>query len=311
MGVNRIQALVSRMFTVALDPRLIDAHPAARIIKRFQEPARSRADRRGTPGGSGPASTRTGAASDAVRLRCCSDSVAPRRPGCAGPSSISSRHLDAAAAAHEEHSRTRRAAADRTRAAEAATRKTAEHDEPRVFPGLTLTCDEHRALSADPRRRLRVEGPAANGRHTPRRSRLRRDDDRARPQPRVTVTAKHYNQHRYVDEIRRRSTAWDLELQRILRNEPKPARASCRCARGPDARATCSIRRRAHGKRPCRHSNRDLVAAGRVRGHRCARTHRPPAIAPMDARLIPQPDADVSPEHYRSTRGLPAPTRIP
>ena len=33
-GVNRVQALVSRMFTVALDRSLIDAHPAARMIPR-------------------------------------------------------------------------------------------------------------------------------------------------------------------------------------------------------------------------------------------------------------------------------------
>ena len=38
---------------------------------------------------------------------------------------------------------------------------------------------------------------------------------------RATVTAKHYNQHAYVDEIRQALTAWDGELQRILANEPK------------------------------------------------------------------------------------------
>ena len=36
-----------------------------------------------------------------------------------------------------------------------------------------------------------------------------------------TVTAKHYNQHRYADEIRQALTAWDTELQRILKREPK------------------------------------------------------------------------------------------
>ena len=37
VGVNRIQAVISRLFTVALDRSLVDAHPAARMIKRFQE----------------------------------------------------------------------------------------------------------------------------------------------------------------------------------------------------------------------------------------------------------------------------------
>ena len=36
-GVNRVQAVISRLFTVALDRSLIDAHPAARMLKRFQE----------------------------------------------------------------------------------------------------------------------------------------------------------------------------------------------------------------------------------------------------------------------------------
>src|SRR3954463_3145917 len=37
VGVNRVQAVISRLFTVALDRSLVDAHPAARMMKRFQE----------------------------------------------------------------------------------------------------------------------------------------------------------------------------------------------------------------------------------------------------------------------------------
>ena len=37
VGVNRVQAVISRLFTVALDRSLVDAHPAARMIKRFKE----------------------------------------------------------------------------------------------------------------------------------------------------------------------------------------------------------------------------------------------------------------------------------
>ena len=41
-GVNRVQALVSRMFTVALDRSLVEAHPATRMIKRSKEQPRER-----------------------------------------------------------------------------------------------------------------------------------------------------------------------------------------------------------------------------------------------------------------------------
>jgi hypothetical protein len=42
VGVNRIQAVISRLFAVALDRSLVGAHPAARMIKRFQEPPSDR-----------------------------------------------------------------------------------------------------------------------------------------------------------------------------------------------------------------------------------------------------------------------------
>jgi integrase len=37
VGVNRVQSVASRLFTLALDRSLVDAHPAARMIKRFKE----------------------------------------------------------------------------------------------------------------------------------------------------------------------------------------------------------------------------------------------------------------------------------
>ncbi len=36
-GVNRVQAVISRLLTVALDRSLVDAHPAVTMMKRFQE----------------------------------------------------------------------------------------------------------------------------------------------------------------------------------------------------------------------------------------------------------------------------------
>jgi hypothetical protein len=36
-----------------------------------------------------------------------------------------------------------------------------------------------------------------------------------------TITAKHYNKHAYVEEIRAALVLWDAELHRILANKPK------------------------------------------------------------------------------------------
>ena len=41
-GVNRVQAVISRLFTIALDRSLVDAHPATRMIKRTKEQPRDR-----------------------------------------------------------------------------------------------------------------------------------------------------------------------------------------------------------------------------------------------------------------------------
>ena len=90
-------------------------------------------------------------------------------------------------------------------------------DEPAVFPGLSLTSDAHKALGVihgglyewkDVRRTVatRLAG-------------LGFDDTtigRTLNHARVTVTARHYNQHLYLDETRRALEAWDVELQRIL-----------------------------------------------------------------------------------------------
>ena len=70
VGVNRVQALISRLFTVALDRSLIDAHPAARLLKRFSEEASTRTlsddELRALWAG---LDTHPGSAADAIRLR--------------------------------------------------------------------------------------------------------------------------------------------------------------------------------------------------------------------------------------------------
>src|SRR5581483_6583600 len=70
VGVNRVQAVISRLFTIALDRSLVDAHPAARMIKRFQERPSDRVltdtELRELWAG---LDARPGSAADALRLR--------------------------------------------------------------------------------------------------------------------------------------------------------------------------------------------------------------------------------------------------
>lgn len=95
-------------------------------------------------------------------------------------------------------------------------------DEPRVFPSLTLTSEDHKALSG-------IHGGAYEWKDLRRTVATRLaglgfDETtigRALNHARVTVTAKHYNQHGYVDEIRRALEAWDVELHRVIANKPK------------------------------------------------------------------------------------------
>ena len=92
VGVNRLQALISRLFTVALDRSLIDAHPAARMIKRFAETASTRTltddEIRALWAG---LERQPGGASDAIRLGCYSGNAATRRLACGGAKSTSRR----------------------------------------------------------------------------------------------------------------------------------------------------------------------------------------------------------------------------
>jgi integrase len=94
--------------------------------------------------------------------------------------------------------------------------------EQRVFPGLTLNRDDHRALRAlhdgaygwtDLRRTVATRLASLGFDET--------TIGRVLNHARYTVTAKHYNKHLYLDEKRRALEAWDRELQRILRHEPK------------------------------------------------------------------------------------------
>lgn len=224
IGVNRIQALISRIFTVALDRGLIEAHPAARVIKRFTEHPRDRVlsddELRALWTG---LDAHPGAASDAIRLRLL---LGQRGAETAG---MLWTEIDVDAATwslprtrtknHQPHTV---ALPPTALALVKRRRQGVPVDEPRVFPALTLTGDEHKAL-----------GVLHNG--TYEWKDLRRTvgtrladlgfDEATRGRvlnhARHTVTEKHYNRHQYVEEVRQALTAWDADLQRILRDEPK------------------------------------------------------------------------------------------
>ena len=98
-----------------------------------------------------------------------------------------------------------------------------------VFPGLTLTGDAHKALGV-------IHGGAYTWKDLRRTVATRLaglgfDETvigRVLNHARVTVTARHYDQHAYLDETRRALTAWDLELQRIRADKPKSTAAVLR-----------------------------------------------------------------------------------
>jgi len=231
IGVNRLQACISRLFTCALDRGLIDAHPAARVIKRFAEHARTRVlsddELRVLWKG---LDAHPGAAADALRLRL----LLGQRGGETTGMPWSEVDLDAAAwslpGTRTKNKRAHVVPLPPTALALLKTRrKTVPADEPRVFPSLTLTGDEHAALGAlhggayewkDLRRTMATRLAGLGFDET--------TIGRVLNHARVTVTAKHYNQHLYLAEMRRALTAWEVELRRLLANKPKKQAAVLR-----------------------------------------------------------------------------------
>jgi integrase len=225
IGVNRVQAVISRMFTVALDRSLIDAHPVARLIKRFKEQPRDRVltdDELGALWAGLDA--QPGAASDALRLRLL---LAQRGKETAG---LCWSELDLETAIWTlPRPRTKTKQRPHVIALPATAlallkrrREIVTEDEPRVFPGLVLTGDEHQSLGVihgggytwkDLRRTVAT-----------RLADLRFDETvigRLLNHAKYSITSKHYNQHAYLEEIRHALTAWDAELARILANKPR------------------------------------------------------------------------------------------
>lgn len=228
VGVNRVQALISRMFTVALDRGYVDAHPAARMLKRFSENPRDRVlsddELRALWTG---LDAHPGAASDAVRLRLLTGQRGEHE---IAPMAWADVDLEAGAwtipASQAKNGRAHVVPLGPAALALLRRRRAAlPADEARVFPGLTVRSDAHRALAAlhggayqwkDLRRTVATRLAGLGFDET--------TIGRALNHARASITARHYNRHDYIDQIRLALDAWDAELTRIVENRPKPSK---------------------------------------------------------------------------------------
>ena len=223
-GVNRVQALISRVFTVALDRSLIDAHPAVRMIKRAKEQPRDRilsedeicALCQGLD-------EQPGSAADAVRLRLL---LGQRGAEVNGMCWAHVKFESATWVIPAELTKNGRphTVALGTTAIKLLTRRRAltPDDEPRVFPGLSMQSLAYRKLAAihggryewKDLRRTMATGLAGLGFSET-------TIGRCLNHARYTVTAKHYNQHLYLAETRAALEAWDQEINRIAQKRKR------------------------------------------------------------------------------------------
>jgi integrase len=226
VGVNRIQALISRVFTVALDRQLIDAHPAARVIKRFAEVARDRVltddEIRALWAG---LATMPAAASDVTRLRL----LLGQRGAEVADMVWTELELDDATWSiprpRTKNKKPHLVALPALALTVIARRlATAAADQARVFPGYALSSEEHSQLASlhggvytwiDLRRTMATR-LGELGYEDPLIGRLLNHK-------RATVTGKHYNHAEYLAQTRAALTDWNDEVARILANEPKRA----------------------------------------------------------------------------------------
>ena len=223
-GVNRIQALVSRIFTIALSRGHVEAHPVARMVKNFPENARDRVltdvELRALCTG---LDAQPGAAADAMRLRVL---LGQRGGETAG---MLWKELDLEAGVwtmpppRTKNKKPHSVPLSPT-ALELITKRRAvvPEDEPRVFPALTLVDYDSRALAV-------IHGGAYEWKDLRRTVATRLAElgfdettiGRVLNHARHTITGKHYNVHTYDVEKRQALEAWDRELTRILKGEPK------------------------------------------------------------------------------------------
>jgi integrase len=218
-GVNRVQAVISRLFTVALDRSLVDAHPVARMLKRFQEQPSERVltddELRALWAG---LDARPGPAADAMRLRLLL--------GQRGGEVIGMRwdELDLTAltwnlpGARTKNGRPHAVPIGPTAGAILARLQGERRaNEERVFAGLTRDRDPHRRLSA-------IHGGAYTWKDLRRTVSTRLAArgfseeviGRALNHARYSVTARHYIKHTYSRETRQALETWDRDLADIV-----------------------------------------------------------------------------------------------
>jgi len=227
IGVNRVQAVISRLFTIALDRSLIDAHPAARMEKRFTEhPAdRTLTDDEIRALWSG-LDAHPGAAADAIRMRLLTGQRGGEVAGMLWAEVDLDARVWALPGTRTKNGRPHTVPiSDQAVALLKRRRAVVADDEPAVFPGLRLTSDAHRALAV-------IHGGAYEWKDLRRTTATRLaglgfDETtigRCLNHAATTVVAKHYNKHAYLAEKTAALVAWDAELTRIIRKAPKPSK---------------------------------------------------------------------------------------
>jgi integrase len=224
VGVNRIQMLISRMFTIALDRGKVDAHPAARMLKRADEHARERTltdDELRTLWTGLDASP--GPAADATRLRLLLGQRGEETCGMRWDEIDVDAALWTLPATRAKNGRTHRIPLPATALQIVRDRRVGlAGDEPRVFPKLSLASDAYRALATI--HHGTYEFKDLRRTFATRLAKLGFSDTvigRTLNHTQHTVTAKHYNQHAYDAEKRQALEAWDRELARILSQQPQ------------------------------------------------------------------------------------------
>lgn len=217
-GVNRVQAVISRLFTVALDRSLVDAHPAARMIKRFKERPSDRVLTDAELRALWLAlDAHPGAPADTIRLRLLLGQRGGEVNGmCWDEVDLKAGvwHLPGARTKNgHPHSvplsPTALALLERRRGE-------APADAGAVFPGLKRWSDDHRALSA-------IHGGAYTWKDLRRTVSTRLAArgfseeviGRALNHARYTVTAWHYIKLGYEAEVRQALETWDADLADI------------------------------------------------------------------------------------------------